>query len=97
MAMLLVSPPTGLTRVFPLAQTTPPGMLVPAMVGSRPRLYLSQLGMPSPVGLALSAALGLVAEPKYWICQVSGKPSLLASPLRSAMEAFSKPVAKGAL
>src|SRR5689334_2128187 len=97
--MVLVAPAgsTGFTRFLPLAQTTPPGTLVPGTVGSRPRLYFSQFGTPSPLGLAFGAALGLVAEPKYWICHASGKPSLFASPLRSAMEAFNKAVANGAL
>src|SRR6185369_13470760 len=99
MATVFVSPgfTTGLTRFFPLAQTTPPGTLVPATIGSRPRLYLSQLGTPSPEGFAVGAALGLVIEPKYWICQASAMPSLLASPVKSAIEAFNRPVANGAL
>src|SRR5690348_10894246 len=99
MATVLVSPglTTGLTRFLPFTQTTPPGMLAPATVGSRPRLYFNQLGMPSAAGLAFGAALGLLAEPKYWICQASGRPSLLASPVRSAIEALNNPVANGAL
>src|SRR5258708_23996730 len=99
MASELVSPgfTTGLTRFLPLANTTPFGMLVPATVGSRPRLYFSQLGTPSPEGFAFGAALAAVHEPKYWICQASGNPSLLASPLKSAIEAFNRPVANGAL
>src|SRR5581483_6085708 len=95
MARVLVAP--ELTRFLPLANTTPSGMLVPGTVGSSPRLYFNQLGTPSPDGFAFGPALGLFAEPKYWACQASGKPSLLASPVRSAIEALSKPVAKGAL
>src|SRR4249920_854157 len=97
--MVLVAPAgsTGLTKSLPLAQTTPPGTLVPATVGSRPRLYFSQFGTPSPLGLASGAALGLVAEPKYWTCHASGKPSVFESPVRSAIEAFSNAVANGAL
>src|SRR5579859_6046313 len=99
MAMALVSPGLtgGLTRFLPLARTTPSGKDVAATVGSRPSAYFSQLGTPSPDGLALGAALAAVVEPKYWTCHQSGNPSLLASPVISAIEALSNPVAKGAL
>src|SRR5438128_173722 len=99
MAMALVWPGSmgGLTRSLPLAQTTPPGTVRPATLGSRPRAYFSQLGTPSPAGVALGAAFGLVLEPKYWICHASGRPSVLPSPVRSAIEALSKPAANGAL
>src|SRR6516164_2654116 len=99
MAMVLVWPGSrgGLTRFLPLAQTTPPGMTRPGTVGSRPKPYFNQLGTPSPAGHALGAAFGFDTDPKYWICHASGKPSVLASPVRSPMEAVSKPAAKGAL
>src|SRR5262245_13766695 len=94
MAILLVSPVSEeLMRSLPFAQTTPSGTTMPATVGSSPKVYFNQFGTPSPTGVALGAALGLLAEPKYWICQESGRVSLLASPVRSAIEAFSRPTA----
>src|SRR5271166_5254190 len=99
MAMVLVAPGStiGLTRSLPLAQTTPPGMFIPATKGSRPKAYFTQFGTPSPAGVALGAALTLVSEPKYWSTQASGKPPAADTPVRSAMEAFNRPVANGAL
>src|SRR5258708_38561042 len=99
MAMELVwlGSTTGLTRFLPLAQTTPPGMLVPATVGSNPSAYFSQFGTLSPIGFALAVPLTLVSVPMYLITHQSGKPPGADTPLRSAMEAFNRPVAKGAL
>src|ERR1017187_7620658 len=98
--MVLVAPSVFI-RLVPFAQTTPTESPlvteIPGISGFRPREYLTQLGTPSPAGMALGAAAGLVVEPKNWICQASGNPSLLASPVRSPMEALSRPTAKGAL
>src|SRR5579859_5437788 len=101
MATALVCPGSigGLTRLLPLAQTTPreaPLVIeMPATVGSRPKAYFNQFGTPSPAGSALGSALGLVSDPKYCITHQSGKPPAAETPVRSAIEALSKPVAKG--
>src|ERR1035438_8858660 len=98
--MVLVAP-SGFDKLVPSAHTTPTDRPLvtemPGTSGLRPSAYLSQLGTPSPAAITLGAAAGLVIEPKYWICHASGKPSLLASPVRSPMEALSRPTAKGAL
>src|ERR1019366_389962 len=93
--MVLV--PEGLASELPSAQTTPPGTTTPGTSGLRPKEYLSQLGMPSPAGIAFGAAAGLVIEPKYWITHASGKPPGTEMPVKSAIEALRMPTAKGAL
>src|ERR1035438_7252126 len=98
--MVLVAP-KGLARLLPLAHTTPTDSPfvteMPGNKGFRPRIYFIQLGTPSPAGIALGAAAGLFAEPKYWICHASASPSLLLSPVKSAMDALRTPTAKATL